>query len=104
VTGPGIRDARASLATLEAVKEFWIYTALRVLMFVASAAVVFGIWLAIAGHVPIMWVLLIALVISGALSYFLLHGQRSALARHVDERARRASESFEKMRAKEDVD
>jgi hypothetical protein len=86
------------------VKEFVIYTALRLLMFVATGAVVFGLWLAIAGHAPIMWVLLIALVISGAVSYVVLNRQRTALARHVDERARRASENFEKMRAKEDVD
>ena len=81
-----------------------IYTALRLLMFVATGALVFGIWLAVAGHAPIMWVLLIALVISGAVSYVVLSRQRTALARHVDERARRASENFEKMRAKEDVD
>ena len=81
-----------------------IYTALRLLMFVATAALVFGIWLAVAGHAPIMWVLLIALVVSGALSYVVLNRQRTALARHVDARARRASENFEKMRAKEDVD
>jgi hypothetical protein len=86
------------------VKEFVIYTALRVLMFVATGALVFGIWLAVAGHAPIMWVLLIALVVSGALSYVVLNRQRTALARHVDARARRASENFEKMRAKEDVD
>jgi hypothetical protein len=86
------------------VKEFVIYTALRLLMFVATAALVFGIWLAVAGHAPIMWVLLIALVVSGALSYVVLKRQRTALARHVDARARRASENFEKIRAKEDVD
>jgi hypothetical protein len=86
------------------VKEFVIYTALRLLMFVATAALVFGIWLAVAGHASIMWVLLIALVVSGALSYVVLNRQRTALARHVDARARRASENFEKMRAKEDVE
>jgi hypothetical protein len=86
------------------VREFWIYTVLRVLLFVASAAVVFGIWLAVSGHAPIMWILVIALVVSGAASYFLLNGQRNALARRVDQRARRAAEKFEEMRAKEDAD
>ena len=85
-------------------KEFWTYTGLRLLIFVASGAVVFGIWLAIAGSAPIMWVLVIALVVSGVASYVALGRQRSALARHVDERARRASEKFEEMRAREDVD
>jgi hypothetical protein len=51
-----------------------------------------------------MWVLVISLVLSGLASYFLLGRQRGALARHVDERARRASEKFEELKAKEDVD
>jgi membrane protein implicated in regulation of membrane protease activity len=86
------------------VKQFWIYTGLRLLFFVAAAIVVGGIWLAIAGTAPVMWVLIIALVISGLASYFLLGRQRAALAQHVDARARRASEKFEEMRTKEDVD
>jgi hypothetical protein len=86
------------------VKEFWIYTGLRLLLFVASVAVVFGIWIAVAGSAPVMWVLLIGLVVSGIGSYFLLGRQRKALAQHVDDRARRATERFEELRAKEDVD
>jgi uncharacterized membrane protein len=86
------------------VKQFWIYTGLRVLFFVAAAAVVFGIWLAVAGSAPLMWVLVIALLLSGIASYFLLGHQRAALAEHVDSRARRATEKFEEMKAKEDVD
>ncbi len=91
-------------AILSVVKEFWVYTGLRLLMFVATAALVFGVWLAIAGSAPIMWVLLIALVVSGVGSYALLGRQRAALAQHVDDRARRATERFDEMRAKEDVD
>jgi uncharacterized membrane protein len=86
------------------VKEFWTYTLLRLMVFVASGAVVFGIWMAVAGSVPIMWVLVIALLISGIVSYFLLGRQRGALAQHVDDRAHRAAARFEEMRAKEDVD
>jgi uncharacterized membrane protein len=86
------------------VKAFWLYTSLRILLFIASAAVVFGIWLAIAGTAPIMWVLVIAFLVSGVASLFLLNPQRSAFARQVDERAHRAAEKFEEMRAKEDVD
>jgi hypothetical protein len=85
-------------------KEFWAYTGLRLLLFVASAAVIFGVWMAIAGAAPLMWVLLIALVFSGVVSYWLLGRQRAALAMHVDERARRATERFEELRAKEDAD
>jgi hypothetical protein len=86
------------------VKEFWVYTGLRLLLFAASAAVVGGIWLAVADSANVMWILIIALVVSGVASYTLLGRQRSALARHVDERARRASAKFEEMRAKEDAD
>jgi hypothetical protein len=86
------------------VKEFWIYTALRVLLFAASVAVVFGIWLAVVGSVSVMWVLVVGLLLSGVASYFLLGRQRAALARHVDERAHRAAAKFDEMRAREDVD
>jgi hypothetical protein len=86
------------------VKEFWSYTLLRLLLFAASVAVVGGIWLAVSGSANVMWVLIIALVISGAASYFLLGRQRTALAHHVDERARRATARFEEMKAKEDVE
>jgi len=86
------------------VKAFWVYTALRLLLFAATAVVVFGIWLAIAGSAPIMWVLVIAFLVSGVASYFVLDPQRTAFARQVDERAHRAAEKFEEMRAKEDVD
>jgi CHASE1-domain containing sensor protein len=86
------------------VREFWVYTVLRLLLFAATAAVVFGVWLAVAGSANVMWVLIIALVVSGIASYLLLGQQRRRLARQVDARARRASSKFEEMKAKEDVD
>jgi Protein of unknown function (DUF4229) len=92
------------LTNLVGVKEFWVYTLLRLLLLAASVAVVGGIWLAVADTANVMWVLVISLVISGLASYFLLGRQRSALATHVDERARRATAKFEEMKAKEDVD
>jgi DNA-binding LacI/PurR family transcriptional regulator len=46
----------------------------------------------------------IALVVSGVVSYFLLNRPRDAFARRVDERARRAAAAFEAQRAREDVD
>ena len=85
-------------------KEFWVYTGLRLLLFAASVALVGGIWLAISDSASVMWVLIIALVISGLASYFLLGRQRGALAHHVDERARRVTAKIEEMNAKEDVD
>jgi hypothetical protein len=86
------------------VKEFWIYTGMRLLLFAGSVAVVGGIWLAIAGTANVMWVLIIALVISGLASFFLLGRQRTALAQHVDDRARRVTARIEEMNAKEDVE
>lgn len=85
-------------------KEFWIYTGLRLALFAASVAVVGGIWLAVSDSASVMWILIISLVASGLASYFLLGRQRSALAHHVDDRARRASAKFDEMKAKEDVD
>ena len=85
-------------------KEFWIYTGLRLALFAASVAVVGGIWLAVSDSASVMWILIISLVVSGLASYFLLGRQRSALAHHVDDRARRASAKFDEMKAKEDVD
>jgi Protein of unknown function (DUF4229) len=86
------------------VKEFWIYTGLRLLLFAASVVVVGGIWLAVTDSANVMWVLIVSLVISGLASFLLLGRQRAALARHVDERARKATEKFEELKAKEDVD
>jgi LPXTG-motif cell wall-anchored protein len=86
------------------VKEFWTYTGLRLLLFAGSVVVVGGIWLAVTGSANVMWVLLISLAFSGLASYFLLGRQRRALAQHVDDRARRATERFEELKAKEDVD
>lgn len=85
-------------------KEFWIYTGLRILVFAASVALVGGIWLAVSDSAPLMWILIVSLVLSGLSSYFLLGRQRSALAHHVDDRARRASAKFDEMKAKEDVE
>ena len=88
----------------EAVKEFVIYTALRLLIFAASLALVLGIWLAISDEVPILWGVVIAFAISGVASYFLLNGPRESFARRVDERARKASAAFEARKAREDAD
>lgn len=85
-------------------KEFWTYTGLRLLIFAASVAIVFGIWLAVAGSVSVMWALVVGLLVSGLASYFLLGRQRAALANHVDARAHRAAARFDELRAKEDVD
>jgi hypothetical protein len=86
------------------VKEFVVYTALRLVLFAAAFVVVAGIWLAVTDHVPVLWALVIALVISGIASWFLLDRVRQRFAIRVDERARRAAAAFEAMKAREDAD
>ncbi len=86
------------------VKEFWIYTGLRLLLFMATLAVVFGVWLLLADQVPVLWAVVIAFALSGVASYFLLDRSREALARRVQARADRASVALEARRAKEDAD
>ena len=85
-------------------KEFVIYTALRLGLFVASLVVVVGVWMLLADTVPILWPLVISLVMSGLASYFLLNRQREAFARRVERRAERMQQRFEEMKSKEDVD
>lgn len=85
-------------------KEFWIYTGLRVALFVGSLGIVLGVWFAIAGHANLVWAVVLAFLASGLGSYFLLNGPREALARRVQTRAEAMSAKVEEMRAKEDVD
>lgn len=83
-------------------KEFWVYTGLRVLLFVATLAVVLGVWLLVSDQVPVVWAVVIAFVLSGIASYFVLHPAREAFARRVQARAERASAALQAQRSKED--
>lgn len=85
-------------------KEFWIYTALRAGLFVGAFCLVAGVWLLVADTVNVLWVIVIAFLISGVASYVLLERQRSAFAAKVEGRASRISQKYEEMRAKEDED
>jgi uncharacterized membrane protein len=86
------------------VKEFAVYTLLRLVLLAGSFAMVAGIWLAVADEVPLLWVLVIAFVVSGVASYFILNRPRERFAQRVDERARRASAAFEARKAREDAE
>ena len=86
------------------VKEFVVYTAMRIGLFVTSLVVVTGVWMLITGEVPVLWAVVIAFVVSGLASYFLLNRQREAFARRVEGRAERIQGRFEQMRSKEDAD
>lgn len=87
-------------------KEFVVYTLSRIALFVASYAVIAGVYLAVTGgdSIPLLWPLLLAAVVSAVASFYLLKGQRDRFAAVVDQRARRASAKFEERRAREDAD
>ncbi len=86
------------------VKEFWIYTLLRLLLFLGSFGIVVGVWFLVDDQVPILWAVVIAFLMSGIGSYFLLDRPREAFARRVQDRADRMTAKIEEMRSKEDVD
>lgn len=87
-------------------KEFVVYTLARIGLFVASYAVIAGIYLLVTGGdtLPLLWPLLLAAVVSAVASYYLLRGQRDRFAAVVQRRAEVASARFEERRAKEDVE
>jgi hypothetical protein len=87
------------------VKEFAVYTAARLGIFLVSYALVVGIYLLVSGEreeIPLIWPFLVAVVISAIASVYLLRGQRERFALAIHERARRASARVEQARAKED--
>lgn len=91
-------------------KEFWVYTLLRLGLFAVSFVVVYGVWWLVAGELDFardsaaLWAVIIAFVLSGIGSYFLLGRQRAALAQKVEGRAARVSQKLDEHRSKEDVD
>ena len=87
-------------------KEFLVYTGLRILLFIAMVALVVGAWSLLDGdgRINVLWPVVIAFALSGVASYFLLNRQRDAFARKVEERAARATAAFEERRAREDQD
>jgi uncharacterized membrane protein len=85
-------------------KEFAVYTGLRLLMFAATFGIVVGVWLLVGERANIFVAVVIAFIVSGVGSYFVLNRPREALARRVEVRAERATKAFEERKAKEDVD
>jgi hypothetical protein len=85
-------------------KEFVIYTVSRLGLFVATYALVIGVYLLVSGHdtVPLIWPFFLAVVVSAVASVYLLRGQRQRFAAVVERRARAASRKLEEARAKED--
>ena len=85
-------------------KEFVVYTGLRLLMFAATFGILVGVWLLVGDSVNIFVAVVLAFVVSGVGSYFLLNRPREALAQRVEVRAERATKAFEELKAKEDAD
>ena len=85
-------------------KEFAIYTAARLGLFVVSYAVVVGIYLLVSGEseVPLFWPFLVAVLVSAIASAYLLRAQRERFALVVQRRAEKASARLEQARSKED--
>jgi uncharacterized membrane protein len=86
------------------VKEFLVYTGMRILLFIGMVGLVLGVWSLLDGdgRIDLLWPVVIAFALSGVASYFLHNRQRDAFARKVEERASRASAAFEERRARED--
>ena len=83
-----------------------VYTLARIGLFVASYAIVVGVFLLVTGGdpVPLLWPLLAAAVISSVASVYLLKELRARFAAVIDRRARNAAARFEAARSKEDTD
>lgn len=85
-------------------KEFALYTALRLGLFASTFLGVFGVWSVFTDEIPLFGVLLVAVLVSSVASVYFLKGPRNRLAAKIEARAHRASAKFEEMRSKEDVD
>jgi mannitol-specific phosphotransferase system IIBC component len=86
------------------VKEFWVYTASRIGLFVVSYAAIAAVYLLATDdtQLPLIWPFLLAAVISSIASVYLLREQRARFAAVVQRRAEAASARFEQARSKED--
>ena len=86
------------------VKEFAIYTAARIGLFVVTYAIVVGVYLVVSGEdqVPLFWPFVVAILISAIASAYLLRRQRDKFALAIQRRAEKASARLERARSKED--
>ena len=102
VTGwapPGLTNYRRG------VKPFVIYTLLRLGLFVATYAVLGGLWiLAVGSDGSLLWPFIAAVIVSSVLSLKLLGKHRERFAAVVQQRAERATARFDEIKAREDAD
>lgn len=85
-------------------KPFLVYTAMRLGLFLATLVVVAGVWKLVSGEqgVPLVWAVVIAFLLSGVASLFLLNRQREEFGHRVEQRASRAARKFDDLKASED--
>ena len=85
-------------------KDFAVYTLARVGLFVASFAVIAGVWALVtrSTNVPWLWPLVLAAVVSAFASYHWLKAPRERFAARVDARATNMARRFDEAKAKED--
>jgi hypothetical protein len=87
------------------VKAFLIYTTLRLLLFVACYAALGGAWALVFGKDGLLLIpFLVAVVVSSLLSLKVLAPQRERFAAVVEARAERATQKFEEIKSREDVE
>ena len=85
-------------------KEFVVYTLMRLALLLASFFVVVSLWSLLFDTVNVFVAVILAFLISGVVSWWLLNGPRQAFARRVEERAARVNTAFEARKAREDRD
>lgn len=85
-------------------KEFAVYTAARLGLFLVSYALVIGVYLIVSGadQIPVFWPFLVAVIMSAVGSVYLLRKQRDAFARTVQERAEHAAARRRMVEAEQD--
>ncbi|HEX6248518.1 MAG TPA: DUF4229 domain-containing protein [Nocardioidaceae bacterium] len=85
-------------------KEFAIYTAARLGIFVVVYAAIIGIYLAVSDGdtIPLFWPFLLAVLISAVASAVLLRKQRDAFALAVQRRAEKGAARRAAVQAEED--
>ncbi|WP_110180442.1 DUF4229 domain-containing protein [Nocardioides solisilvae] len=79
-------------------KPFLVYNVMRLVLFLACLLVVAGIWSLVTDEVPLLWAAVVALLLSGVSSWFLLARQREAAALWIQQRADRSRAAFEANR------
>ena len=91
---------------MQGMKAFWTYTLARLGIFAVTWAVLWGLAKVIFEDSAVLnlWILLLALIVSGAISVFVLAGMRDRVAARIQDRARALNDRIEESRRAEDVD